>query len=105
MPSSPIVKSLVAERDLGELFDYIAQESGVQRAELVLRRIEHTLENLGDWPFIGRVQPDLDGKPRTFSLWPWIIVYEPQPDGRGIYVWRILDGRRDLSELVRQPKR
>jgi len=100
-----IVYSLDAERDLADLFDYIAQDSGVQRAELVLRRIERTLDTLADWPFIGRVRPELDGEPRSFSVWPWIVIYGPQPSGRGIYVWRVLDGRRDLPRVVRAPKR
>jgi len=81
-----IVLSLAAERDLEELFDYIAGDSGVQRAELVLRRIEQTLINVADWPFIGRLRPELDGVPRSFSIWPWIAFYEPQPEGIGIFV-------------------
>jgi toxin ParE1/3/4 len=107
MPSArpPIVRTLDAERDLEELFDYIAEDSGAQRAELVLRRIEQTLFNLADWPFIGKVRPELDGTPRTFSIWPWIVIYEPQSDGRGIIVWRIVDGRRNLPQLVNAPDR
>lgn len=105
MVRSTIVKSLDAERDLEELFDTIASDSGVQRAEAVLRRIERTLLNLADWPFIGRIRPELDGAPRAFSVWPWIVIYEPQPHERGIYVWRIVDGRRDLARLFRPPVR
>jgi toxin ParE1/3/4 len=100
-----IICSLDAERDLSELFDYIAKDSGIQRAELVLRRIERTLEALADWPFIGRVRPELDGEPRSFSVWPWIVIYEPQATGRGIYVWRILDGRRNLPRVTRAPRK
>lgn len=99
------IYSLEAERDLTELFDDIAQDSGVQSAELVLRRIERTLDTLADWRFIGRVRPELDGEPRSFSIWPWIVIYEPQPTGRGIYVWRVLDGRRDLPRVVRTARR
>ena len=100
MPRSIIIKSLQAERDLEELFDYIASDSGVQRAEAVLRRIERTLENLADWPLLGRIETQLDGSPRTFSIWPWIIIYEPQANGRGIIVWRVVDGRRDLPRIL-----
>jgi len=100
-----IIKSLEAERDLADLFYHIANDSGIQRAELILRRIEQTLETLADWPFIGRVRPELDGSPRAFSVWPWIVIYEPQEDAKGIVVWRILDGRRDLPALARKPRR
>jgi toxin ParE1/3/4 len=100
-----VAKSLDAERDLSDLFDYIARESGVDHAEMVLRRIEQSLNILSELPLIGRIHDELDGRPHTFSIWPWIVIYEPEPAGDGILVWRIIDGRRDLPKLVRPPKR
>ena len=96
-----IVLTLDAERDLDLLFDWIARESGVERAEAILRRIDETLELIAGMPRIGRVRYDLDGEPRTFSVWPWIIVYEPQLTGQGIIVWRLIDSRRDLPHHIR----
>jgi len=101
MARLPIVLSLDAERDLDVLFDWIAHDSGVDRAEAILRRIDETLEHLAALPRIGRVRRDLDGEPRTFAVWPWVIVYEPLTIGPGIVVWRIVDGRRDLPRHVR----
>jgi plasmid stabilization system protein ParE len=95
-----IVKSLAAERDLADLFDCIAEDAGVERAETILRRIEQALHNLASWPLIGRVRPDLEGAPRVFSVWPWLIFYEPREDADGILVWRILDGRRDIPNVI-----
>ena len=94
-----IVKSLHAERDLTELFDYIARDSGVDRAEAVLRRIDQTLDGLARFPRMGRVRDDLEGSPRVFAMWPWLVIYEPLDSGPGILVWRIVDGRRDLPRL------
>jgi plasmid stabilization system protein ParE len=74
MARSTIVISLDAERDLDSLFDRIARDSGVDRAEAVLRRIGETLEMIATLPRIGRVRYDLDGDPRTFAVWPWVIV-------------------------------
>jgi plasmid stabilization system protein ParE len=102
MPQQRIVLSLDAELDLDLLFDWIARDSGVERAEAILRRIDETLDLIADMPRIGRVRYDLDGVPRTFSVWPWIIVYEPQSTGRGIVVWRVIDGRRDLPRHIRR---
>jgi toxin ParE1/3/4 len=96
-----IVLSLDAERDLEALFDWIADDSGVDRAEAILRRIDETLELLASMPRIGRVRHDLDGEPRTFAVWPWVIVYEPLSTGDGVVVWRVVDGRRDLPRHVR----
>lgn len=100
-----IAKSLEAERDLSNLFGYIANESGVDRAEMILRRIERSLRVVAELPLIGRVHSELDGSPRTFSIWPWIVIYEPEPTGDGVLVWRIIDGRRDLPKLIRSPGR
>ena len=100
-----IVYALDAERDLTELFDYIATEAGLDRAEMVLRRIEETLNNLARFPRAGRIRADLAGSPRSFSVWPWLVIYEPKPDDNGIFVWRVLDGRRDIPAAVRIPRR
>ena len=95
-----IVLSREAERDLDALFDWIAIDSGVDRASAILRRLEETLDLLAATPRIGRVRHDLDGQPRTFSVWPWVIVYEPLVSGTGVAVWRIVDGRRDLPQII-----
>ena len=81
MAKSRIVLSLDAERDLDALFDWIARDSGIDRADAILRRIAETLELLAAMPRIGRVRHDLDGGPRTFAVWPWLIVYEPLSPG------------------------
>ena len=96
---SRIVLTRAAERDLDDLFDYIANDSGPDRAEAVLRRVDDTLRNLASLPRIGHVRPDLDGAPRVFSVWPWLVIYEPLDTGKGIVVWRVVDGRRDLPGL------
>jgi plasmid stabilization system protein ParE len=93
VPQPRIVKSLDADRDLDALFDYIACDSGVDRAEAILRRIDETLFNLAVMPRIGRIRHDLEGAPRVFSVWPWLILYEPLTAGTGI-----VDGRRDLTK-------
>jgi len=41
-----VITSRQAEKDLVELFDRIADEHGLDRAELVLRRIEATITSL-----------------------------------------------------------
>jgi toxin ParE1/3/4 len=95
-----IIKSLAADNDLAALFDYIAQDAGIDRAEMVLLRIEQTLQNLASWPLIGRIRRDLDGAPRVFAVWPWLIIYDPLTMSDGILVWRVLDGRRDIPKTV-----
>jgi toxin ParE1/3/4 len=104
MATPRIVRTLQADRDFDLLFDWIARDSGVDRAEAVLRRIEDTISHLAEMPGIGRVRRDLDGSPRVVSLWPWLVIYEPLQREKGIIVWRILDGRRDLAATIRRPQ-
>jgi toxin ParE1/3/4 len=99
MVAGRIVISRQAERDLDDLFDYIARDASVDRAEAILRRIGDTLANLAFTPMIGRVRPDLVGEPRSFAVWPWLILYEPLPERSGVLVLRVVDGRRDLDDL------
>ena len=98
-----IVRTLDADRDLDSLFDWIARDSGLVRAEAVIRRIDDTISHIAAMPGVGRVRKDLDGAPRVFSVWPWLVIYEPLPGGAGIVVWRVLDGRRDLPNTVKRP--
>ena len=64
MAAGRLVISCQAGRDLDDLFDYIAADASVDRAEAILRRIGDTLSNLAFTPMIGRVRPDLEGQPR-----------------------------------------
>jgi plasmid stabilization system protein ParE len=93
-----------AREDLLDLFALVAEETGSERAELVLHRIHTVIAALADWPGIGRRRSDLDGTPRTFAVPPWLIVYEAQPGERGIFVWRVVDGRRDLTAVIHPPQ-
>ena len=102
MAASAIL-STAADSDLETLYFTVATENGTERAELILRRIQATIAALADWPRIGRCRDNLDGTPRVFAIPPWIIVYEAQPNGDGIYVWRVVDGRRDLQNTVHRP--
>ena len=97
MAAPRYVLSFAAQRDLESLFDWIAGDTGPQAAAGALRRIAHKFEVLAAMPRIGRVQNGLDGAPRTFAVWPWIIFYTSADDGSGVLILRVVDGRRDLS--------
>jgi toxin ParE1/3/4 len=92
-----LVRSPDAERDLDSIFDYIARESSFARAEAVLRRIDRSMQLLASQPRMGRARPDLDGS-RYLAAPPWLIVY--QALGSDVVILRVVDGRRDLTELL-----
>jgi plasmid stabilization system protein ParE len=49
---------------------------------------------------MGRVRTEIVGHPRSFSVKPWVIFYEPMEDRRGVLVTRLVDGRRDIEDLL-----
>jgi toxin ParE1/3/4 len=101
--TEPQVKySLAAERDLTELFSWIAADSGPQRANAILTRIERAISALAELPRLGRLRHDLASGIRSFAVYPWVILYKPLSDGEGIFVVRVVDGRRDVPSLFGQ---
>ncbi|MFT4252132.1 MAG: type II toxin-antitoxin system RelE/ParE family toxin [Caulobacter sp.] len=95
-----VVRSAEAKRDLRGLYVWIATDSGQERAEAVIARIEAALRRLARRPLLGRLRPDFANEPRAFSVRPWLVVYRPLPDGAGIRIIRILDSRQDTAALM-----
>jgi plasmid stabilization system protein ParE len=93
-----VVYSVVAEFELDRLIEYVEQESGSARAGLVVTRISDSLRTLATFPNLGRASSS-DGE-RRFAINPWVIVYRPLADGEGIFILRIVDGRRDLPDIL-----
>ena len=100
MAEPGFVLSPAANADLDAIESYIATQSGAARARNVLERIFRSLIMLAHWPNVGRLHPEIEGTPRSFPVAPWIAFYEPSTELDGIYVLRILDGRRDLDTLL-----
>jgi plasmid stabilization system protein ParE len=98
------VLSLDADRDLDALLTYLATHSGADRAAAVFDRIDEILQLLAMTPTLGRVRRDLDGGPRSFAVMRWVVFYEPMESEDGIYVWRVIDGSRDLGRTVQRPR-
>lgn len=100
MAGPRVERSSGARRDAARLALWIGRESGVDRAQAVIDRIDRVLAKLARRPTLGRVRVDLDGEPRSFSVPPWLIVYEPLEDREGIHLLRIIDNRRDVAALL-----
>lgn len=100
MGSPTAVKSADALRDFRRIYAWIAADSGVARAEAVLRRLNEVVQRLAKRPRLGRRRFDFQDDPYSFSAPPWVIVYEPLPDSGGILILRILDNRRDIAALL-----
>lgn len=99
-----LLRSPEARQDLLSLWSYIAQESSPAIADGFLSRIYGALELLSSAPYIGRERPEFTGSPRTIAVRPYVVFYEPLPEGDGIMVWRVLHGARLMEDLIAPPK-
>ncbi len=91
-----------AERDLLELFCYVAQHDSIRAAEHVLDKLEQACQRLQDFPARGHVPPELERLAipdyREIHWKPYRILYEVA--GRQVNILAVLDGRRDLQDLL-----
>jgi toxin ParE1/3/4 len=85
-----------AERDLDEIWDYIAINNS-DKAEKVLRNLYAKMGTLAHNPYLGRERKDLETGLRSFPVGSYIVFYYPLPDG--IDVLRVLHGARDIPDI------
>lgn len=79
------------------IWDYIAGDSGVSRADKVVDDIFTAIENLAEMPGMGHGREDLADE--TLLAWPvhsYLVVYR---DRRPLEVVHVVSGYRDLFEL------
>ena len=93
-----IIKSPAAEKDLDDIWDYIAEDNP-DRAVQFLRMLEEKLDTLAQTPQIGRLREELAPKLRSFPVKNCIIFYEPLEDG--IFIVRVLHTSRDIDTIFK----
>ncbi len=91
-----------AERDLLDIWEYVALNDAPGKADDLLERLELTCGSLVTSPGRGHVPPELArigvDLYREVHFKPYRVIYETT--GRTVYVHAILDGRRDLQSLL-----
>jgi toxin ParE1/3/4 len=94
-----IVKRPLAELDLLDIWEFIAEDSP-DRADEFLDRLEGTLQTLARNPGMGRRREELLAGLRSFPIGNYVVFYR-EIEG-GIDVIRILRGSRDIEEIFKQ---
>lgn len=93
-----------AERDIEDIYRYIAASDGVASAERVLSGIEAACLGLSELPHRGHCPKELlplgirDYHEVHFK--PYRIVY--RITGRRVVIYCVLDGRRDMQSLLHE---
>lgn len=92
-----IVWSDGAVANLEAIHEYIARDAPDRAGSFIQRLIEAT-EPLTDFPQMGRVAPEGDGRHREVFCDPYRIIYRARDEE--IYVVTVVHGSRDLASLL-----
>ncbi len=86
----------LAETDILEIWDYIADDS-LAAADRWVDRIDEQFSLLAAQPMIGRSRDDLAPGMRSFPIGRYVVFCVPLGDG--IDVVRVLHGARDIDAM------
>jgi toxin ParE1/3/4 len=89
-----LLKRPEAERDLEEIWWYIAQDSPLS-ADRLLDRIQENCLALANFPLMGTSRDELIAGLRCQPVGNYLVFYFPLEDG--IDIIRVLHGSRDLE--------
>jgi toxin ParE1/3/4 len=92
----PYRLSALAERDLEEIWSYVADDASPETADRLIDAIIHRFELLAEQPRLGRLRPEFGAGVRSFTVENHVIYY--RHDG-GVLIARVLHGRRDQAAV------
>jgi len=91
----------IAEKDLKNIIEYIADES-LLNAKRVFVKIKEKASSLNFFPNRGRIVPELKEQDilqyRELILPPWRIIYRISENK--VYVLCVLDSRRNIEDIL-----
>ena len=93
-----------AEEDIFEIYNYAATHDSPGNAEMLFQKLEETCLGLDLFPERGHIPPELERinilDYLEIHFKPYRIIYQIR--GKKIFIHCVLDGRRELQELLRQ---
>jgi toxin ParE1/3/4 len=89
-----------AERDLDDIWLYVAKESGsIEIADRLIDTITDRFFTLARFPYVGRPRAgDFGPGCRSLALGEYVIVY--CIENEDVLILRVVHGRRDLEALL-----
>ena len=87
----------LAEHDLREIEEYIAQDNPVAAVNF-LQKLAERFHILLDSPGIGRKRAELAESMRSSSVGEYLILY--RPFSGGIEIVRVVHAKRDLGKIA-----
>lgn len=93
-----------AERDLEDIYDYIAESDSPAKADYVLRQLLGAADHLATFPNRGSHPKELQAlgirEYRQTFFKPYRLIY--RVIGRQVFIYLIADGRRDMQWLLQR---
>jgi toxin ParE1/3/4 len=90
----PYRLSALAERDLDEIWSYVADDASPTTADRLIEAIIDRFELLVQQPRMGRLRPEIGAGVRSFTVENHVIYYRHDGD---VLIARVLHGRRDQA--------
>jgi toxin ParE1/3/4 len=90
----PYRLSPLAERDLDEIWSYVAEDASPATADRFIDAIVERFELLAEQPRMGRLRPEFGAAVRSFTVENHVIYYRHDRD---VLIARVLHGRRDQA--------
>jgi antitoxin ParD1/3/4/toxin ParE1/3/4 len=93
----------VAQRDIDEILDFIAErKQNVEGAQVVLNYLHQAMQDMADDPNRGHYRRDLTDRPVRFyrksKAHKYYLVFDP--DTRPVRILRVASVRRDFVDLL-----
>lgn len=86
-----------ALRDIEQIADYIARQSGLTQAEHFLNRLDEKLAKIAQFPRLGRQRNEILPSLRSLPIDSYLILY--MPFLKDVDIVRVVSGYIDLSAL------
>ena len=90
-----VIRRPLAELDILEIWDYIAEDS-VTGADLWIDKLDEKLRLWATQPMMGRSREELASGLRSFAFGRYVVFFLPISDG--LDVVRVLHASRDINE-------
>jgi len=101
MAKSELIWTEFAYIDFDVILEYISQDNP-QNVAKIYRKIMDKVNTLSGFSKVGRLVPELENLNITIFRevfeTPWRIIY--RTEAQKVYILAILDGRRDLEEVI-----
>jgi len=82
-----------------EIFEYVLEHSGPDRAIHVHKSLHEGMSMVGAEPGVGHIRDDLgDESLRVFSVFSFLVIYRPET--RPVQVIAVVHGARDMPAAI-----